>query len=119
MTIDLYNENYATFKKIAKERVGATAKDFYKKNKARFTKVRDVALVEVRRVAELAGRNVLGQLFIAAASGLKSVGSVARMVSALSSTLEILMFVILKDVAQFTIPNQIFNLLQIVLYFAH
>ena len=52
-------------------------------------------------------------------NGVREIGSIARMVSALSSALEILMFVILKDVAQFTIPNQIFNLLQIVLYFAH
>ena len=49
-------------------------------------------------------------------SGVRGVGSIARMVSALSSALEILMFVILKNVVETTIPAQIFNLLQLGIY---
>ena len=49
-------------------------------------------------------------------SGVRGVGSIARMVSALSSAVEILILVLLKNIVGFTIPNQIFNLLQIVLY---
>ena len=46
----------------------------------------------------------------------RGVGSLARTVSALSSALEILMFVILKNVVETTIPAQIFNLLQLGIY---
>ena len=47
----------------------------------------------------------------------RGLGSLARTVSALSSALEILMFVILKNLLETTIPDQIFNLLQIGIYF--
>ena len=51
-------------------------------------------------------------------SGVRGVGSLARMVSALMSALEILMFVILKNLAEnLTIPNQVLNLLQVGIYF--
>ena len=46
----------------------------------------------------------------------RAVGDIARMVSALSSAVEILMSVILKNVIETTIPSQIFNLLQIGIY---
>ena len=49
-------------------------------------------------------------------SAIRGVGSVARMVSALSSSVEILMFVILKNMVHLTIPTQIFNLLQVGIY---
>ena len=49
-------------------------------------------------------------------NGVREIGSIARMVSALSSALEILMFVILKNVVETTIPAQIFNLLQLGIY---
>ena len=47
----------------------------------------------------------------------RGVGSLARMVSALMSALEILMFVILKNLADLTIPSQFLNLLQVGIYF--
>ena len=47
----------------------------------------------------------------------RGLGSLARTLSALSSALEILMFVILKNLLETTIPDQIFNLLQIGIYF--
>ena len=46
----------------------------------------------------------------------RAVGEIARMVSALSSAVEILMSVILKNVIETTIPSQVFNLLQIGIY---
>ena len=49
-------------------------------------------------------------------SGVRGVGSIARMVSALSSAVEILMFVLLKNMVDLTIPNQIFNLIQVGIY---
>ena len=49
-------------------------------------------------------------------NGVREIGSIARMVSALSSALEILMFVILKNVVETSIPAQIFNLLQLGIY---
>ena len=49
-------------------------------------------------------------------SGVRGVGSIARMISALSSAVEILMFVLLKNMVDLTIPNQIFNLIQVGIY---
>ena len=57
-----------------------------------------------------------GEVLDAVVSGIRGVGSVARMVSALSSSVEILMFVILKNLIHLTIPNQILNLLQVGIY---
>ena len=109
----LYNENYPTFRKIAKEKIGSSVKEFFNKNKATFTKVGKAAAVEVRKVVEMVARRFMAQLF----GGVRSLGNMARMVSAISSALEILMSVILKNLMGFTIPNQMFNLLQIVFYF--
>ena len=50
--------------------------------------------------------------------GVQAVGKVARMVSALASALEILIYVILKNFVDLVIPPQYFNLLQIALYFS-
>ena len=61
---------------------------------------------------EMLGRAVIDALV----SGVRSVGSIARMVSALSAAVEILMFVILKNVVETTVPAQIFNLLQLGIY---
>ena len=110
---DLYNETYPTFRKIAKEKIGSSVKEFFNKNKATFTNVGKAAAVEVRKFVEMVARRFLAQLF----GGVRSLGNMARMVSAISSALEILMSVILKNLMGFTIPNQIFNLLQIVFYF--
>ena len=54
-----------------------------------------------------------------AVDGLREVGRVARMFSALSGAFEILIYVILKNFVDLDIPNQIFNLLQIGLYFSY
>ena len=59
------------------------------------------------------GEDVLDMLI----GGVRGVGHLARMISALSSAVEILMFVILKNVVETTIPTQIFNLAQISIYF--
>ena len=67
-----------------------------------------------------AGNNgeVLSRAFIdTVVSTIRGVGSIARMVSALSSSVEILMFVILKNMIHLTVPNQILNLLQVGFYF--
>ena len=109
---DLYNENQATFNKIAKEKIESSAKQFFKKNKATFKEVGKAASVEVRKVVELVARKLLAQLV----SGVRGVASIARMVSAISSAVETLILVLLKNIVGFTIPSQIFNLLQIVLY---
>lgn len=50
--------------------------------------------------------------------GIQAVGKVARMVSALSSALEILIYVIIKNFVDLVIPPQYFNLLQVAIYFA-
>ena len=61
---------------------------------------------------DMLGRAVIDTLV----SGVRGVGSIARMVSALSAAVEILMFVILKNVVETTVPAQIFNLLQLGIY---
>ena len=50
--------------------------------------------------------------------GVRIVGRVARMLSALSGAFEILIYVIIKNFIDVDVPNQIFNLLQIALYFS-